>query len=100
MGTIPFFRIEPAGQANSRIEVAMKAIIKNLNTLNNDELQTLTEAIDLELERRQGRTEEIPESARRRAVLRDQSYRRSTGSTAPPVRVTGLKGQRKRRHAA
>jgi hypothetical protein len=78
----------------------MKAIIKNLNNLNNDELQALTEAIDLELERRQERMEEIPESARRRAILRDQSYRRSTGSTAPPVRVTGLKEQRKRRHAA
>jgi hypothetical protein len=78
----------------------MKAIIKNLNNLNNDELQALTEAIDLELERRQERMEEIPESARRRAILRDQSYRRSTGSTAPPVRVTGLKEQRNRRHAA
>ncbi|MGD0655144.1 MAG: hypothetical protein ABSA16_12425 [Thermoguttaceae bacterium] len=78
----------------------MKAILKNLNDLNNDELLSLSEAIDLELGRRQERTEEIPESARRRAVLRDQSYRRATGSTAPPVRVTGLKGQRKRRHAA
>ncbi|MGD0382821.1 MAG: hypothetical protein ABSA77_04805 [Thermoguttaceae bacterium] len=78
----------------------MKAILKNLNDLNNDELLSLSEAIDLELQRRQERTEEIPESARRRAILRDQSYRRSTGSTAPPVRVTGLKGQRKRRHAA
>ena len=78
----------------------MKAIIKNLNNLNNDELQTLSESIDLELERREQRVEEVPQSARRRAVLRDQSYRRSTGSTAPPVRVAGLKGQRKRRHAA
>jgi hypothetical protein len=100
MGAVSFFRIEPAGQAKSRIEIAMKAILKNLNDLNNDELLSLSEAIDLELGRRQERTEEIPESARRRAVLRDQSYRRATGSTAPPVRVTGLKGQRKRRHAA
>jgi len=72
----------------------------NLNNLNNDELLSLSEAIDLELVRRQERIEEIPESARRRAVLRDQSYRRSTGSSAPPVRVTGLKEQHKRRHAA
>ena len=78
----------------------MIPIIKNLNNLNNDELQTLSEAIDLELERREQRVDEIPQSARRRAVLRDQSYRRSTGSSAPPVRVTGLKEPRKRRNAA
>ena len=78
----------------------MKTIMKNLNNLNNDELQALSEAIDVELERREERMEEVPESARRRAVLRDQSYRRSTGSSAPPIRVTGLKEQRKRRHAA
>jgi hypothetical protein len=78
----------------------MKVIIKNLNKLNNDELQALCEAIDLELDRRQERMEGMPESARRRAVLRNQSYRRSTGSSAPPVRATGLKEKRGRRHAA
>ncbi len=78
----------------------MKAIIKKLNDLNNEELQALGEAIDLELECREKRAEEIPESARRRAVLREQSYRRSTGSSAPPVRAAGLKEPRKRRHAA
>ncbi len=78
----------------------MKAIIKKLNNLNNEELQALSEAIDLELDRREERLDDVPESARRRAVLRDQSYRRSTGSSAPPVRVTGLKEPRKRRHAA
>jgi len=78
----------------------MKTIFKKLNDLNSDELLALSEAIDLELGRRQERTEEVPESARRRAVLRDQSYRRSTGSTAPPVRVTGLKERRKGRRAA
>jgi hypothetical protein len=88
------------GQPNSRIKLYMKAIDKNLNNLNNDELQALSEAIDLELERREQRMEEVPQSARRRAVLRDQSYRRSTGSSAPPVRVTGLKEPRRRRHAA
>jgi hypothetical protein len=78
----------------------MKVIIKNLDNLNNEELLSLSEAIDLELERREQRVEEVPQSARRRAVLRDQSYRRSTGSSAPPVRATGLKEPRKRRHAA
>ena len=78
----------------------MKTIMKSLDKLNNDELQALSEAIDVEMERREERIEEIPESARRRAVLRDQSYRRATGSSAPPVRITGLKEQRKRRNAA
>ena len=77
----------------------MKPIIKNLNNLNNEELLSLSEEIDLELERREQKLEEVPQSARRRAVLRDQSYRRSTGSSAPPVRVTGLKEPRKRRAA-
>jgi hypothetical protein len=78
----------------------MKVIIKNLDNLNNEELQALSESIDLELERREQRVDGVPQSARRRAVLRDQSYRRSTGSSAPPVRVTGLKEPRKRRNAA
>lgn len=78
----------------------MQAIIKQLLNLNDDDLQVISEAIDKELERRQERIEEIPESARRRVVLRNQSYRRSTGSSAPPVRATGLKEPRKRRTAA
>jgi hypothetical protein len=78
----------------------MKTIIKKLYNLNDEELLSISEAIDQEIERRQERTEEIPESARRRAILRDQSYRRSTGSSAPPVRTTGLKDQSKRRNAA
>lgn len=78
----------------------MQAIKKKLRNMNDDELRALSEEIDLEMERRQERIDEVPESARRRAVLRDQSYRRTTGSTAPPVRATGLKEQRKPRHAA
>jgi hypothetical protein len=83
-----------------RIKVAMKSIMKKLNNLNSEELQSLSEAIDLELERREERVPEVPDSARRRAIMRDQSYRRATGSSAPPVRATGLKEQRKRRNAA
>lgn len=78
----------------------MHAIIKKLRQLRDEELLTLCEAVDLEIDRRQERVEEIPESARRRAVLREQSYRRSTGSLALPVRVTGLKEQHKRPFAA
>jgi hypothetical protein len=78
----------------------MKSVLKCLNNLNNDELLSLSEAIDLELERRQDRIEEIPESARRRAILRNQSYRHSTGASAPPVRAIGLKDYRKHRRAA
>jgi hypothetical protein len=78
----------------------MKSIIKKLNDMNDDELLSLSEAIDEEMGRRQERLEEIPESARRRAIMRDQSYRRSTGSSAPPVFATGLKEQRKNRRAA
>ena len=78
----------------------MHSIVKKLNNLNDEELLVLSEAIDLELGRRQEKSDEIPESARRRAIMRDQSYRRATGSAAPPVRATGLKADRKRRHAA
>jgi hypothetical protein len=78
----------------------MKSIIKMLRQLNEEELLILCEAVDLELDRRLERVEEIPESARRRAVMRDKSYRRSIGSSAPPIRLTGLKEQRKRPFAA
>jgi hypothetical protein len=78
----------------------MHGIAKHLHNLNDDELLVLSEAIDIEMERRQEKAEGVPESARRRAVMRDQSYRRATGSSAPPIRVTGLKEPRKRRHAA
>jgi hypothetical protein len=78
----------------------MNAIVKKLNNLTDDELLIISEAIDLELESRLAMSEEVPESARRRAVLRGQSYRRSTGSSAPPVRATGLKETHKRRFAA
>jgi hypothetical protein len=78
----------------------MHAIIKKLQNLNDDELLALSEAIDTELECREEKNDAIPESARRRAVMRDQSYRKATGASAPPVRATGLKDHRKRRYAA
>jgi hypothetical protein len=78
----------------------MNHILNRLRRLSDDELSTLSEAIDLELDRRLEAIEDIPDSARRRAVQRQKSYRRSLGSTAPPVRVVGLKEQRRRRMAA
>ncbi len=75
----------------------MKALLKRLRRLGDDELLTVSEAIDCELERRLERTERIPESARRRAVERSHSYRQRNGSSAPPVRVTGMRQPRSRR---
>ena len=69
----------------------MKSLLKRLHRLDDDELQAISEAIDYELERRLQRAERIPESARRRAVQRSQSYRQCNGSSAPPVRVTGMR---------
>lgn len=58
----------------------MNAILKRLQQLSDDELLIVSEAIDLELEHRLRREEGIPDSARRRAVQRQKSYRHSLGS--------------------
>lgn len=78
----------------------MHSIVKKLSKLTDDELMFVSEAIDTELGCRMDRADEVPESARRRAVMRGQSYRHSTGAAAPPVRAIGLKEQRQRRFAA
>jgi len=78
----------------------MNAILNRLQRLSDDELLSVSEAIDIELERRLERQEEIPDSARRRAVQRQKSYRHSLGSAALPVKVTGMKDSRRRRLAA
>ncbi|MGD0518278.1 MAG: hypothetical protein ABSA26_12155 [Thermoguttaceae bacterium] len=78
----------------------MNAILNRLHRLSDDELLSVSEAIDVELERRLERQEEIPDSARRRAVQRQKSYRHSLGSAALPVKVTGMKDSRRRRLAA
>ena len=78
----------------------MDAILKRLRQLSDDELLSVSEAIDMELELRLQRQEEIPDSARRRAVQRQKSYRRTLGSSALPVRMAGLKDVRPRRRAA
>jgi ribosomal protein S13 len=78
----------------------MNSILKQLRKLSEDELCSVSEAIDGELERRQDLAEAIPESARRRAVMREKSYRHSTGSSALPVRIAGMRKARKTRRAA
>ncbi|MGD0382819.1 MAG: hypothetical protein ABSA77_04795 [Thermoguttaceae bacterium] len=78
----------------------MNAILNRLHRLSDDELLSVSEAIDVELERRLERQEEIPDSARRRAVQRQKSYRHSLGSTALPVKIAGMKDSRRRRLAA
>jgi hypothetical protein len=78
----------------------MHALLDRLRQLSDDELLAISEAVDTELECRMERTDPMPESARRRAVMRQQSYRRTTGSHAPPVYTTGLGKNRRGRIAA
>ncbi|HEY4760646.1 MAG TPA: hypothetical protein VIH42_08710 [Thermoguttaceae bacterium] len=78
----------------------MNAILNRLRQLSDDELLSMSEAIDLELERRLQHQEEVPDSARRRAVQREKSYRRTLGSSGVPVKMAGLKDSRRRRPAA
>ncbi|MBN1394888.1 MAG: hypothetical protein JW959_07685 [Pirellulales bacterium] len=73
--------------------------MKRLHRMNDDELLNLSEAIDGELERRLELTDQIPDSARRRANSRQYSYRRATGSAAPPIRTVGLRDMRRPRAA-
>ena len=77
----------------------MNTILKRLRQLADFELYNLTEAIELELQRRAELTADVPDSARRRALEREQSYRRRTGSFAAPVRAVGLKTSEPRRAA-
>jgi hypothetical protein len=63
-------------------------------------LYNLSEAIDLEMQRRGELMADVPESARRRALLREQSYRRRTGALAPPIRAVGLGKAKDPRRAA
>jgi hypothetical protein len=80
------------------MEVAMQSIINRLRLLEDDELLTLSEAIDIEIGRREQRMEEHPDSARMRARERSDSYRTRLGTKAPPVRAVGMKdaGRRKK----
>lgn len=78
----------------------MKSILKRLKELADDELLVISEAVDVELESRLAREDELLDSARRRAVLRGQSYRRATGANAVPVKVNGVPSNPRRSKAA
>lgn len=78
----------------------MKSILKQIAKLDDDQLLVVSDAIDTELERRMEREDVVPDSARRRAVQRQQSYRSRYGSSAPPVAVSGLKSGQDTRRAA
>jgi hypothetical protein len=68
----------------------MKTLFKGINKLTDQDLYDLCEAIDGEMQRRTALTDDVPESARRRAVERTQSYRHRTGAGAPPIKAVGL----------
>ena len=68
----------------------MSTILSQLQKLADSDLYALCEAVDMEMQRREGLTGDLPDSARRRAIERGGSYRRRTGATAPPVRAVGL----------
>jgi len=77
----------------------MNAILKRLHSLHDEELMEVSAAIDAEMERRAEYTSGVPESARQRAISRGQSYRHSTGASAPPIRAVGLRDIRRNRAA-
>jgi hypothetical protein len=74
----------------------MSTYLSRVQQMSDEELLAFAEAIDLELERRQESLDPIPDSARRRANARQQSYRRSVGASAPPIRAVGLRDQQRR----
>jgi hypothetical protein len=78
----------------------VKSILNELQELADSDLYALCEAVDMELQRREGMTSDLPDSARRRALERGTSYRRRTGAAAPPVRAVGLHKGRPGRRAA
>ncbi len=78
----------------------MKSIINQLQELADADLYALSEALDMEMQRREDAIGEVPDSARRRAVEREQSYRRRTGAGAPPVRIAGIGKPTPKRRAA
>ncbi|MCC6125643.1 MAG: hypothetical protein IT426_11815 [Pirellulales bacterium] len=78
----------------------MQSIINRMRTLEDDELLLLSEAIDIEIARREARMEEHPDSARARARQREESYRSTLGAKAPPVRAVGMKDAGRRRKFA
>jgi hypothetical protein len=78
----------------------MNLILKRLQELADADLFFLSEAVETEMQRREEVLGEISDSARLRAIERQQSYRRRNGAAAPPVRAVGLGKLPPRRRAA
>ncbi len=78
----------------------MESILRELQELADADLYALSEAVDLELNRRDDVVGDISDSARRRAIEREESYRRRNGAAAPPVRIVGIGKPTPRRRAA
>ena len=54
----------------------MKSTLDELQELADSDLYALCEAVDMEMQRREGLTSDLPDSARRRALEQGESYRR------------------------
>jgi hypothetical protein len=78
----------------------MNAMLNRMRRLDDEELLSLSEAVDLELEWRLEREDPIPGSTRRRAVDRRYSYRRNNGTKAPPAQMIDRRPTLRRRLAA
>jgi hypothetical protein len=77
----------------------VESLLNQIQELAEADLYVLAEAVELELQGREGIAGEFADSARRRAVEREQSYRRRAGAGAPPIRVVGIGKPGKRRAA-
>ena len=80
--------------------VPMKSILSELQELADSDLFALCEAVDMELQRRESLTADVPDSARRRAIERGESYRRRTGAVRRPFSRVGLRKSQSGRRAA
>jgi hypothetical protein len=75
----------------------MNAILHRLERLGDDELLRLSKAIDMELNRRVGGSQdETADSVQRSAAPSRNGFVRSIGSSALPVKYTDMKGSRRR----
>ena len=78
----------------------MNSMFKKLRKLGDDELFSVSEAVDAEIARRQEGEEAVPETARQRANERGQSYRARNGAGAQPALVVGVRRTAERKKQA
>jgi len=79
----------------------MNSMLRKLRRLGDDELYIISDAIDVELARREEKMDEEASSAKQKAAERTQSYRRKNGSGGESALVLGVRQtiQRKKREA-